>query len=329
MSIPVIICDDSSFARKQVMRALPSGWDVDLTFCENGREAVAAIEAGKGDILLLDLTMPVMDGFQVLKYIRENDLPTLPIVISGDIQPESHKQVMSLGAVAFIKKPVEAAELTRVLDQFGVLGILTENRLPANVQVTFNEWVQEITNVAMGRAADLLVRVINEKVELTIPHVSLMEHGELEMTLNATADGDSFSCITQGFIGGGISGENLLLFHDTDIRHVAKLLNFDLDHLEASTEMELYMDIANVLVGAFLKGFAEQLDVCFSQGHPRITIHNQNSAVILASRQGHEQILTIEVNYVIGDNQIRCNQLVLITPESIDALKMRSGEEVI
>ncbi len=51
--------------------------------------------------------------------------------------------------------------------------------------------------------------------------------------------------------------------------------------------------------------------------------------MILASRQGHEQILTIEVNYVIGDNQIRCNQLVLITPESIDALKMRSGEEVI
>lgn len=329
MSIPVIICDDSSFARKQVMRALPSGWDVDLTFCENGREAVAAIGAGKGDILLLDLTMPVMDGFEVLEYIRENDLPTLPVVISGDIQPESHKRVMSLGAVAFIKKPIDAAELTRVLDQFGVLGILTENRLPANVQVTFNEWVQEITNIAMGRAADLLVRVINEKVELTIPHVSRMEHGELEMTLTATADGDSFSCITQGFIGGGISGENLLLFHDTDIRHVAKLLNFDLNRLEASTEMELYMDIANVLVGAFLKGFAEQLDVSFSQGHPRITIHNQDGAVILASRPGHERILTIEVNYVIGDNQIRCNQLVLITPESIDAMKMRSGEEVI
>ncbi|WP_428606971.1 response regulator [Sedimenticola sp.] len=330
MSTPVIICDDSSFARKQVMRALPSGWDVELTLCENGQEAVAAIEAGKGDILLLDLTMPVMDGFEVLEYIRKKDLPTLPIVISGDIQPESHKRVMSLGAVAFIKKPVDGNELTRVLEQFGVLGILTETDLPADDrQITFNEWVQEITNVAMGRAADLLVRVINEKVELSIPHVSLMEQGELEMTLNATADGDSFSCITQGFIGGGISGENLLLFHDTDIRHVAKLLNFDLNSLEAATEIELYMDIANVLVGAFLKGFAEQLDVNFSQGHPRITIHNEDSAVLLANHQGQERILTIEVNYVIGDNQVSCNQLVLITPESIPALKIRSGEEII
>jgi CheY-like chemotaxis protein len=328
MPIPVIICDDSSFARKQVTRALPAGWDVNLTFCANGREAVAAIEAGQGDILLLDLTMPVMDGFEVLEYIRKQDLPTLPIVISGDIQPESYKRVMSLGAVAFIKKPVDPAELTQVLDEFGVLGILTEQELQATGQVTFTEWVQEITNVAMGRAADLLVRVVNEKVELTIPHVSLLERGELEMTLNATAHGDSFSCITQGFIGGGISGENLLLFHDTDIRHVAELLNFDLNHLEASSEIELYMDIANVLVGAFLKGFAEQLDICFSQGHPRITIHNQDSAVILANHQGHERILTIEVNYVIGDNQIRCNQLVLITPESIAALKLRSGEEI-
>ncbi|WP_428623379.1 response regulator [Sedimenticola sp.] len=330
MSTPVIICDDSSFARKQVMRALPSGWDVELTLCENGQEAVAAIEAGKGDILLLDLTMPVMDGFEVLEYIRKKDLPTLPIVISGDIQPESHKRVMSLGAVAFIKKPVDGSELTRVLEQFGVLGILTKTDLPADDhQITFNEWVQEITNVAMGRAADLLVRVVNEKVELSIPHVSLMERGELEMTLNATADGDSFSCITQGFIGGGISGENLLLFHDTDIRHVAKLLNFDLNSLEAATEIELYMDIANVLVGAFLKGFAEQLDVNFSQGHPRITIHNEDSAVLLANHHGQERILTIEVNYVIGDNQVSCNQLVLITPESIPALKMRSGEEII
>lgn len=302
---------------------------MELTFCENGREAIEAIEAGKGDILLLDLTMPVMDGFEVLEHIRRHDLPTLPIVISGDIQPESHRRVMSLGAVAFIKKPVDATELTQVLDQFGVLGILAGTSQAANVQVTFTEWVQEISNVAMGRAADLLVRVVNEKVELSIPHVSLLERGELEMTLNAAAHGDSFSCITQGFIGGGISGENLLLFHDTDIRHVAKLLDFDLTHLEASTEIELYMDIANVLVGAFLKGFAEQLDVCFSQGHPRITIHNQDSALILANHQGHERILTIEVNYTIGDHQVSCNQLVLITPESIPALKMRSGEEIV
>lgn len=327
MPTPVIICDDSSFARKQVMHALPPGWDVELTFCENGRQAIESIEAGKGDILLLDLTMPVMDGFEVLKYIRQKDLPTLPIVISGDIQPDTHRLVMSLGAVAFIRKPIDSGELTRILDQFGVLGILTGNQPPPQIRVTFNDWIQEIANVAMGRAADLLVRLINERVELSIPHVSLMARGEVEMTLNATAHGDNFTCITQGFIGSGIAGETLMLFHDTNIQHVAKLLDFDLDQVETPSEMELYMDIANVLVGAFLKGFAEQLDAAFSQGYPHITVHNQESGMTLASRKGHDQILTIEVTYEIGDKQIRCNQLVLITPESIPELKKRSGGE--
>ncbi|MCW8890923.1 MAG: response regulator [Sedimenticola sp.] len=328
MTTPVIICDDSSFARKQVMRALPAGWDVEITFCENGEEAVTAIESGKGDILLLDLTMPILDGFGVLEHIRKKDLPTLPIVISGDIQPDSYQRVMALGAVAFIKKPVDAAELTKVLNDFGVLGILTDQAVEETLEVSFNEWCQEITNVAMGRAADLLVKVVNEKVELSIPHVSLMEQGELEMAMNAAAQGDTFSCITQGFIGGGIAGENLLIFHDTDIKHVAKLLNFDTEQLEESTEIELYMDIANVLVGAFLKGFAEQLDVSFSQGHPRISIHSEDSETILQKSNIHEKVLTIEINYTIGDNQISCNQLVLITPDSIASMKMRSGEEI-
>lgn len=327
MPTPVIICDDSSFARKQVVRALPKGWDVDITMCEHGREAVTAIEAGKGDILLLDLTMPIMDGFEVLEHIRRNDLPTLPIVISGDIQPESYRRVMELGAVAFIKKPLDAGELTRVLDDFGLLGILTENNPTPELSVSFDEWCQEITNVAMGRAADLLVKVINEKIELTIPHVSLMERGELVMALNSAAHGGTFSCITQGFIGGSISGENLLLFHDTDIQHVAKLLHFDIQALSERSEIELLMDIANVLVGAFMKGFAEQLDVTFSQGHPHIRIHNQDCSQLLENSHC-DTILTIEVNYVIGDNRISCNQLVLITSESIPALKMRSGEEI-
>ncbi|MCW8908200.1 MAG: response regulator [Sedimenticola sp.] len=327
MPTPVIICDDSSFARKQVMRALPDGWDVEITLCEHGREAVDAIAAGKGDILLLDLTMPVMDGFEVLEHIRRNDLPTLAIVISGDIQPESYRRVIEMGAVAFIKKPVDPKELTRVLDDFGLLDILTEKSDTPELAVSFDEWCQEITNVAMGRAADLLVKVVNEKIELSIPHVSLMERGELVMALNTTAHGDSFSCITQGFIGGGIAGENLLLFHDTDLQHVARLLHFDSGALNESTEIELLMDIANVLVGAFMKGFAEQLDVSFSQGHPHIRIHNQDCSRLLEN-SNCSTILTIEVNYVIGDNRINCSQLVLITPESIPALKMRSGEEI-
>ena len=120
MSTPVLICDDSSFARKQVQRALPPGWDVEVTFAGNGEEGLAAITEGKGDVVFLDLTMPVMDGFEVLEAIKVRDLPCLVVVISGDIQPEALARVKKLGAVDFIKKPVDARRLQQVLTGFGI-----------------------------------------------------------------------------------------------------------------------------------------------------------------------------------------------------------------
>ncbi len=326
MSIPVIICDDSSFARKQVQRALPSGWDVTITPAANGREAIAAIEAGKGDIILLDLTMPDMDGFAVLEYIRSNDLPTLPIVISGDIQPESRARVMALGAVAFIKKPVDAAELTSVLADYGVLSVLSAGSAVAEYDVRFDEWCQEIANVAMGRAADLLAKVIDAHVELSIPRVSLLERSELEMMLAAASRDRDCVCVSQGFIGGGIAGENLLLFHDAEFDKAAALMQYA-GSADESGEIELYMDVADILVGAFLRALAEQLDIHFSQGHPHITLKNTTTPLSGHRVNGNERkVLTIEIAYRLGQEQIHCNQLVLITAGSIGSLQQCSGE---
>jgi DNA-binding NtrC family response regulator len=120
MSTPVLICDDSSFARKQVRRALPADWDISVSFASNGEEGLTAIKEGKGDVVFLDLTMPVMDGFEVLEAIKVQDLSCLVVVISGDIQPEAMARVKRLGAVDFIKKPVDASRLQQVLADFGI-----------------------------------------------------------------------------------------------------------------------------------------------------------------------------------------------------------------
>jgi len=120
MSVPLLVVDDSSFARKQVIRALPKEWDVEVSQAGNGEEAVAQIEQGKGEVVLLDLTMPVMDGFGVLEAIKAKDLPAVVVVISGDIQPEAEARVMKLGALAFIKKPLDPELLRKVLSDFGI-----------------------------------------------------------------------------------------------------------------------------------------------------------------------------------------------------------------
>lgn len=121
MAIPLLICDDSKMARNQVARALPRDWAVDITFANNGVEALEAIRAGQGEIVFLDLTMPEMDGFTVLETIQQEGLKCVVIVISGDIQPAAHQRVTALGALDFIKKPINPDKLNDTLQRFGLL----------------------------------------------------------------------------------------------------------------------------------------------------------------------------------------------------------------
>lgn len=121
MATPLLICDDSNMARKQVVRALPAGWEVDISFASNGREALEQIRTGKGEMVFLDLTMPVMDGYEVLETVKKEDLKAVIIVISGDIQPEAQARVKALGALDFIKKPINPEKLAETLNKFGLI----------------------------------------------------------------------------------------------------------------------------------------------------------------------------------------------------------------
>lgn len=121
MALPLIVCDDSNMARKQLLRVLPESLGGRVTLAANGREAIEAIRAGKGELIFLDLTMPELDGYEVLQHMQQEGLTGKVIVISADIQPEARARVLALGAIEFIKKPVAADVLNDVLQRHGLL----------------------------------------------------------------------------------------------------------------------------------------------------------------------------------------------------------------
>jgi len=358
MSTPLLICDDSNMARKQVARSLPDGWDVDISFACNGVEGIAAIKAGKGDVLLLDLNMPVMDGYQVLEAIVKEDLPTMVIVISGDIQPEAHQRVTSLGALDFIQKPISKDKLTEILSAYGIftkndgneeqrtqsaqinsplpnkisLPTITDPIQPLKefheegiseeifIDPELRDCYQEIANVAMGRAGDLLARLLDVFVLLPIPNVNLIEVSELSMALSAVEENESTSGVCQGFIGAGVSGEALLILNDSSFKDVAKLMSYT-HKLDESSELELLMDMANVLIGACLSGVSEQLDMSFSQGHPVVLgQHRKISELIATNSTKWKRTLAIEISYSIENYPIKCDLLLLFTEDSMKTL---------
>ena len=262
-----------------------------------------------------------MDGYQVLQAIKDEALKTKVIVVSGDIQPEAHEQVMQLGALSFIKKPCSADEIASLLTQLNLYQAggestgLAEQTL--NLSVEVRDVYQELANVAMGQAADLLARMLGQFVILPIPNVNVLEVSELHMALNSTSGESTLSAVCQGFIGAGIAGEALVLFHDSSFTDLAKLMKYQ-GVLDRNAELELLMDMSNVLIGAFLRGFAMQLDVPFNQGHPVVLgQHRPVEDLIKANQHRWRRTLAIEINYKIRDHQVQCDLLLLFTEDSL------------
>jgi CheY-like chemotaxis protein len=122
MTVSILIVDDSKVSRSIVIKCLPPGWDVAITQAGDGSEALVALGAKPHAVVLLDLNMPVMDGYQFLEAIRQSAI-AMPVVIvlSGDIQPRAQARVKELGARAFVKKPVSRQSVLDALRESGVL----------------------------------------------------------------------------------------------------------------------------------------------------------------------------------------------------------------
>ena len=120
MAVPITVVDDSSISRKILIQALPSDWRVDITQAANGEEGLLAYREGKAEVMFLDLTMPIMDGYQLLDILQKEQLNTFVIIISADIQPEAQQRAKKLGAMAFIKKPIKTSDIENVLKEYGI-----------------------------------------------------------------------------------------------------------------------------------------------------------------------------------------------------------------
>ena len=121
MPIPVTIADDSALSRKTIKRALPEDWDITIHEAKNGVEALDAVHAGLAEVLFLDLQMPQMDGFEVLKELQQEHQKTIVIVISRRYSTCSTGAFSSMGAFRFLQKPLKADQLRETLLDVGLL----------------------------------------------------------------------------------------------------------------------------------------------------------------------------------------------------------------
>ena len=90
---------------------------IDCLIAGSGEEALSMLEKGKPDLILLDIKMAGIDGFETLKRIKEKDKDAKIIMVTGK-KPEEENSLENcrrLGAVDYIHKPLDLAELEKIV----------------------------------------------------------------------------------------------------------------------------------------------------------------------------------------------------------------------
>ena len=106
----VLIVDDEKLIRWSVRRQLEE-WGYAAIEAESGTGGLAQIRAESPDLILLDVRLPDLSGIEVLREIKQNNLSIPVIMITGDPQLDDIKTAIKLGALDFIKKPLDFDEL--------------------------------------------------------------------------------------------------------------------------------------------------------------------------------------------------------------------------
>jgi CheY-like chemotaxis protein len=126
--INVLIAEDNAVNR-ELLRELLEGRGYTVLEACDGQEALQMIEEAQPELLLLDIGMPVLDGFAVIRRIRENPrLALLPVVaVTAYAMRGDREKILKSGFDGYLSKPLNPSSLTAELDR-----LLIKSRHPAD-----------------------------------------------------------------------------------------------------------------------------------------------------------------------------------------------------
>jgi len=113
----ILIVDDSPIARKMLRSSIPNNESYEIMEASDGQKGVDTFKTFEPDITFMDLTMPVLSGYEALKEIKKYRSSAIVIVLTADIQPKSIASVMESGAYTVLKKPAQKQSIADTLEK--------------------------------------------------------------------------------------------------------------------------------------------------------------------------------------------------------------------
>jgi len=193
----ILIVDDSLLSLNHLKRILiKQGYIVETA--SSGEEAVKKAPEISPDLILLDITMPGMDGFDVIKWLKENkDTHSIPVIfLTGNDDQDTKIKAFDLGAVDYIVKPFHPQEVKARVKVHLKLGVGTKSIIEA--QKAKLEQVKEAQFSILVKPEDM------PEAHFAVYYNSLLEAGGDFYDVLKVAD-DLFTCFVADVSGHDIA----------------------------------------------------------------------------------------------------------------------------
>jgi len=113
----ILIVDDSPISIKIIKSCIPKDIDYELFDAADGKMGVEKYKEVMPDLTFLDLTMPVMNGYQALEEIIKFDPKAMVIILTADVQIKAVAKAHELGAFSVVKKPPSKDSVTAAIKE--------------------------------------------------------------------------------------------------------------------------------------------------------------------------------------------------------------------
>lgn len=114
--IRVVVADDHDFVRQGVVAVLENAGDIMVVgSCANGQQAVDCVARARPDVILMDLSMPVLDGVEATRRILAQDSSARIVILTSGAGGRRVNDARAAGAVDCIYKNVDTSEMLRAV----------------------------------------------------------------------------------------------------------------------------------------------------------------------------------------------------------------------
>lgn len=299
----ILIIDDSDYMRSVIVKILSEN-NYDIVEACNSIEGMRMASDDEFDLVILDLLMPDMDGFEVLAKLRQHR-NTVPVVIfSSDIQDSAKKRCFDLGAFDFVSKPPDRENVLKTVSMAIGFGQKGQTLVLSDKQ---NDVLKEMINIGIGKGAEMLNAILATHIKLEVPFVRVLSQKEFQKDVKNNMV-DTLAAVNLSFKG-DITGNIELVFPTQSAQNmIAAVTGADPDSVVLdSIRTGTLSEIGNIVINAVIGSISNLLDFDLSYSAPNYLEGNYEK-LSLAMRTGEDSIILqararfiIDTLAVVGD----------------------------